>query len=196
MINMNPLPSNSHCVILGCYDPFELKNPKTWLDWTIRKITHSRFNHIILLILDCDEQKYFLEANASGVIMSSYNYYVKNNPKRKFFICHDKKIYTRLNIAKAKFLLGLSYNFNILLKMLKFKIYHKLFGPQYFLTKKFSNRKKNYEYFSFQYIGIICNMENPWLLSGKDFEEKFNIVKFDFNNWDRQILSEKIEIKL
>lgn len=165
--------------IVLCNDKFRFFHFYTWMDVLVRWITKSKFNHAIEVFKDCDNQLYVLHATGIGVNMLPLVTYLRHFPNREFYMVMNENLIINTHLGKA--LLGCGYQFGIFRQMLLFYTSKKIFGPNSKITKFFSTEEDKNKWFCFEFIGKLLGMENPWLLTGKDFEEKFNLEKIDLN---------------
>lgn len=163
-----------------CSDPFEWNSPRTWLDWAIRKISSSRFNHGASLIIDCDKIVYIDDATGAGVHMTPLTKYIEKYPNRKYYTCDIENVGDQV---LAKSLLGDKYQFSIFWTMLLFCTAKRIFGVNSKITRWCSTEDVENKYYCFEYVGTVFNLKDPWLLTGKELDQMFSFYEVNIKTF-------------
>jgi hypothetical protein len=152
------------------HNPFNWKDPVSYLYALIRLATRSKYNHIAFYLeieILGKTKRLVFEANGRGFIFVDY-YYWKNRSAREHVCLNMKEnehqdeiidvIFSLLRY-KYQYLRYITYWFENLIKLLEEKWNFKLFY----------NYKKTH-LFCFEVAGILYSFPEPEFLTGKDFE--------------------------
>jgi hypothetical protein len=159
------------------HNPFHIDNVLSWVSTAQRSFCDSFFNHGAILVENLvTGEKFIIEAVSHGVHKITLEKYLSYSK--------DRILYTFDSIeGDIDFLLaqvGKKYQFSIWWSHIGYTVCKNIFGKNNKITNWFNTYNNQDKWFCFELLDKTFKLEIGPGVTGKDFEDKYNLFRIKF----------------
>jgi hypothetical protein len=159
------------------HNPFHFNNLLSWVSTIQRNVCRSFFNHGAILFEDLiTGEKFIIEAVSHGVHKITLEKYLSYSKDRILYTFDTIEENTDFLLAQV----GKKYQFSIWWSHVAYTLSENIFGKNSFITNWFNTYNNPNKWFCFELLDKTFNLGIGPGITGKDFEDNFNLKEIKF----------------